>query len=199
MFVREDQVAQVARGVETAALNGQAALGWPMGICQNPQVGVYALGTNGAAPTWTQLISQIAYVAYFNADVGNLGFVCDALTRGTLQLTPKIANSTFPIYLWNTEAPDWPVAGHACPVTNLLPQNISKGSGTNLHAMVFGNWEDLVYAFWSGMDVIVDPYTAAGQGAVNIVTLQDFDANLRHYQSFSNCLDILSSITAPLT
>lgn len=199
MFVREDQVAQVARGVETAALNGQAALGWPMGILQNPQVGVYPIGTNGGAPTWTQLISMIAYVAYFNADVGNLAFICDALTRGTLQLTVKVSGSTFPIYLWNTEAPDWPIAGHACPVTNLLPQNITKGNASNLHAMVFGNWEDLIYAFWSGMDVIVDPYTAAAQGAVNIVTLQDFDVNIRHYQSFSTCIDIVSSITAPVT
>jgi hypothetical protein len=40
--------------------------------------------------------------------------------------------------------------------------------------MIFGNWEDLIYAFWSGMDVIVDPYTSASQGAVNIVTLQGF-------------------------
>lgn len=198
-FVREDQSAQVARGVETAAFNGQGALGYPTGILQNPQVGVFPLGTNGAAPSWTQLISMASYVAYFNADVGSLSFVCDALTRGTLQLTLKISASTFPIYLWNTEAPDYPVAGYPCPVTNLLPQNITKGSGTNLHSMIFGNWQDLIYAFWSGLDVIVDPYTAAAQGAVNIVALQDFDVNIRHYQSFANCVDIVSSITAPLT
>ena len=199
-FVREDQSAQVARGVETAALNGQGALGWPMGLLQNPQIGVYPLGTNGAAPTWTQLISMISYIAYYNADVGSLSFVCDALMRGTLQLTLKISASTFPIYLWNTEAPDFPVAGHPCPVTNLLPQNISKGnSGAVLHAMIFGNWQDLIYAFWSGLDVIVDPYTAAAQCAVNIVALQDFDVNIRHYQSFANCVDIISSITAPIT
>ena len=140
-----------------------------------------------------------AYVAYFNADVGNMGYVCDALTRGTLKTTLKISASSFPIYLWNSEAPDSPVNGYPSPVTNLLPQNISKGSGTNLHAMIFGNWEDLIYAFWSGMDVILDPYTAAPQGAVNIITLQDFDVNVRHYQSFANCTDIISNITAPVT
>jgi HK97 family phage major capsid protein len=199
MFVREDQAAVVARGVETAALNGQGSGGYPLGILQNDQIGVYALGTNGAAPTWTQIVSQEAFVAYFNADVGSLGYVTDALTRGTLKLTTKVASSTFPIYLWNTEAPDFPVNGYPCGITNLMPQNITKGSGSNLHAMIFGNWEDLIYAFWSGMDVIVDPYTSASQGAVNIVTLQDFDVNVRHYQSFANCVDIISSITAPIT
>jgi HK97 family phage major capsid protein len=199
MFVREDLSAVVARGVETAAFNGQASSGYPLGILENPQIGVYSLGTNGAAPTWTMLITLEAFVAYFNADVGGLAYVTDALTRGTLKLTLKISGGTIPIYLWNTEAPDFPLNGYPCAITNLLPQNIGKGSGTNLHAMTFGNWQDLVYAFWSGLDVIVDPYTSAPQGAVNIIALQDFDVNVRHYQSFANCMDIISSITAPVT
>lgn len=198
MLVREDQSAVVARGVETQAFNGQGSGGYPLGIIPDPEIGVYPIGTNGGAPTWTQLVSQEAYVAYFNADVGSLAYVTDALTRGTLKLTTKVASSTFPIYLWNTEAPDFPVNGYPCAITNLLPQNLGKGNASNLHAMIFANWEDLIYAFWSGMDVILDPYTAAPQGSVNLITLQDFDVNKRHYQSFANCVDIVSSITAPV-
>jgi len=198
MFVREDQAAVVARGIETAGLNGQGSAGFPLGLLQNLQIGVFPLGTNGAAPTWTQLVSMQAYLGYFNADVGSLGYVCDALTRGTLQTTLKISGGTIPIYLWNTEAPAAPVAGYPCGITNLLPQNIVKGSGTNLHAMIYGNWADMIYAFWSGMDTIVDPYTQAANGGVVITTLQDFDVNIRHYQSFANCADIISSITAPI-
>ena len=197
MFVREDQAAVVARGVETAGLNGQGSNGFPLGLLQNIQIPVYALGTNGAAPSWTQLVSMQAYLSYHNADVGSLGYVTDALTRGTLQTTAKIG-STFPIYLWNTEAPAAPVAGFPCGITNLLPQNIVKGSGTNLHAMIYGNWNDMIYAFWSGMDTIVDPYTQAANGGVVITTLQDFDVNIRHPQSFANCADIISGITAPI-
>ncbi len=197
MFVREDHAAVVARGVETAGLNGQGALGYPLGLCNNQLIPVYVGGTNGAAPSWAQLVAQEAYPAYFNADVGSLAYVTDALIRGTLKSTAKIG-STYPIYLWNTEAPDYPVNGYPCGVTNLLPQNIQKGSGSNLHAMIFGNWTDLIYAFWSGMDTIVDPYTQAANGGVVITTLQDFDVNVRHPQSFSNCVDIISGITAPV-
>lgn len=199
MFVREDQTAVVARGVETAAFNGQASAGYPMGLLQNDQIAVYALGANGAAPTWAMLTTMEGYVAYFNADVGSLSYVADALTRATLKNTLKISGSNFPIYLWNTEAPEFPVNGYPCPVTNLLPQSLSKGTTNGgLHAMIFGNWEDLVYAFWSGMDTIIDPYTAAPQGAVNIITLQDFDVNVRHYYSFASCVDIVSSVAAPV-
>lgn len=197
MFVREDQAAVVARGVETAAFNGQGSNGFPLGILNNMQVAVYALGVNGAAPTWLQIVSQEAFPAYFNADVGSLAYVTDALTRGTLKTTLKNSASTVPIYLWNTEAPDFPINGYPCAITNLLPQNIVKGTGTNLHTMIFGNWEDLVYALWSGMDTIVDPFTQAANGGVVITTLQDFDANIRHYQSFCNCTDVIS-LTAPV-
>ena len=198
MFVREDQAAVVARGVETAALNGQGSNGFPLGLLQNMQIAIFPLGANGAAPSWAQIVSMQAYLAYFNADVGSLGYITDALTRATLQTTVKVAASTFPIYLWNTEAPTAPVAGYPCGVTNLLPQNIVKGTGTNLHSMIYGNWADMIYAFWSGMDTIVDPYTQAANGGVVITTLQDFDVNIRHYQSFSNCVDIVSGITAPI-
>lgn len=198
MFVREDQAAVVARGVETAAINGSGGSGYPLGLMQTPQIAVVPIGTNGGAPTWTVLVTMPTDVAYFNADVGSLGFLTDALVKGTLQTTLKISGSNFPIYLWNTEAPEAPVAGYPCATSNLMPQNLSKGSGTNLHAMIYGNWSDLIYAFWSGMDVIVDPYTSAPSGGVNIITLQDFDVNIRHYQSFAVCNDIISGITSPV-
>lgn len=198
MFVREDQAAVVARGVETAGLNGQGSNGFPLGLLQNMQIAIYPINANGGSPTWTQLVSLQAYLSYFNADVGSLGYITDALTRATLQTTVKVAASTFPIYLWNTEAPAAPVAGFPCGITNLLPQNITKGNASNLHAMIYGNWADMIYAFWSGMDTIVDPYTQAANGGVVITTLQDFDVNIRHYQSFANCVDIVSGITAPV-
>ena len=198
MFVREDHAAVVARGLETAAFNGQGSGGFPLGICNNMQIAVYSLGTNGGAPSWTQIVGQESYVAGFNADVGSLAYVTDALMRGTMKTTAKIG-STYPIYLWNTEAPSFPVNGYPCAITNLLPQNIIKGSGSNLHTMIFANWEDLVYALWSGMDTIVDPFTQAANGGVVITTLQDFDVNERHYQSFCNCLDAISTYTLPAT
>jgi HK97 family phage major capsid protein len=199
MFVREDQSAVIARGVETQMLNGQGSLGYPMGILQNPLVGVISSGTNGGAPTWTNLVTMESAIASFNADVGSMAYCMNAVTRGTLKTTTKIAASTFPIYLWNTEAPDFPVNGYPVGVTNLMPSTFVKGSGTALNACIMGNWEDAFYAFWSGMDVIVDPFTAASQGAVNICTLQDFDVNIRHYQSFVCIDDIISNQTVPAT
>lgn len=36
--------------------------------------------------------------------------------------------------------------------TNLIPSNLTKGTGTNLSALIYVNWSDLLIGFWSELD-----------------------------------------------
>jgi HK97 family phage major capsid protein len=90
--------------------------------------------------------------------------------------------------LWQAITDMYPVF-----VSNAIPNNLTKGTGVGLSAMFFGNWSDLIMAFWSGMDVIVDPYTGSTSGTLRIVVLQDVDINVRHPESFSVCKDIATT------
>ena len=190
MFVRTDLAAVVARGVDKAALNGSGASNEPLGLLQNPAISVTEIGANGGPPTWDAIVAQETAVSVANADLGALSYVTNAKVRGKLKTTPKIG-STFPIYLWNVDSPDSPVNGYPTFVTNQLPSNLVKGSsGAVCSPMIFGNWNDLIIAFWSGQDVIVDPYTGSAAGTLRIVTLQDVDINVRHPESFNNIVDM---------
>ena len=142
-------------------------------------------------PTWTNVVQLESTVAEANADMGSLAYVTDAAMRGTLKTTLKIG-TTFPVYIWETGT-DRPVNDYPCGVTNLLPNNLIHGSGTSLHALLYANWNDLYYAFWSGMDVVVDPFTNAGAGSVIVTTLQDGDINERHPESFAKLPDLIST------
>ncbi len=189
-FVRRDLSAVVARGVDLAALNGTGQNNQPLGVAQNPNVGIVALGTNGGPPTWDMVVNLETNVATANADLGRLSYITNAKGRGILKRTAKIG-STFPIYLWDTQNPDTPLNGYPCHVTNQLPSNLSKGtSGAVCSPVLYGNWEDLVIAMWSGQDVIVDPFTGSASGTLRLVMLQDIDINLRHPESFQKCVDM---------
>jgi HK97 family phage major capsid protein len=188
MFVREDLAAVVARGVDLAGLNGPGTGNAPLGIMQIPAVPSVPIGTNGGPPTWSTVVGLETSVAKLNADLGALAYMTNAVGRGTFKQTPKVAASTFPIFLWE----DGEVNGYQCFVTNQLPGNLTKGTGTNLSPVLFGNWNDLIYAFWSGQDVIVDPYTGSSSGTIRIVTLQDCDVNVRHPESFAKCVDMVT-------
>lgn len=194
MFVREDLTAVVARGVDKAALNGSGTNNEPLGLLQNPAIGVTAIGANGGAPTWDALVAQETAVAVANADMGSLAYVTNAKVRGKMKTTTKVAASTFPIYLWNSDSPDAPVNGYPALVTNQLPSNLAKGSsGAVCSPIIFGNWNDLIIAFWSGQDVILDPYTGSTSGTLRIVVLQDCDINIRHPESFNNIVDVATT------
>jgi hypothetical protein len=59
--------------------------------------------------------------------------------------------------------------------------------------MIFGNTSDLLVGMWSGLDLIVDPYTAATSGTVRVVALQDVDVAVRHPESFAVIVDMITS------
>lgn len=198
-FVRDDLMAVIARGVDAAALVGSGMGSVPLGIANNPSVPVIPLGTNGAAPTYAGIVSLETKVAVANADVGTLSYITNATVRGTLKQTLKVTSSTFPIYLWDTlpvgpdGVPMGMMNGYTARVTNQLPATFTKGnSGATLSPILFGNWADLIIAFWSGLDIMVDPYTGSTTGSVRVVCLQDADLNIRHPESFASIVDCVT-------
>ena len=81
-------------------------------------------------------------VASSNADIGSLAYLANAPTRGKLKTTEKAANTAQ--FIWgdavNPAAPgEGTLNGYRAAVTNQLPSNLTKGTGTNLSAMIFGN------------------------------------------------------------
>lgn len=192
-FVMDDLAAIIARGYDLAALNGTGSANQPLGIMQNSAITstqTVALGTNGGNPTFSALVELETIVARGNADVGDLAYVMNADGRGTLKTTAKIG-STFPVFLWDNNE----VNGYAAYATQQLPNTLAKGSGTGLSPILYGNWRDLILAFWTGLDLLVDPYTGSSSGTVRVVGLQDGDVQVRHFQSFSCILDMISNQT----
>lgn len=188
MFVRDDMTQVVALGVDLAALNGTGQNNQPLGLLQNASIAVTSAGTNGGDPTWALVVALETAVASANADIGSLGYMTNAKARGKMKVTPKIG-TTFPIYLWADG--DTPLNGYPAFVTNQLPSNLTKGSSTGVCSpLIFGNWSDIVIAFWSGQDVIVDPFSLSTSGGLRLVMLQDIDVNIRHPESFSQIVDL---------
>jgi HK97 family phage major capsid protein len=186
-FVRDDLAKVLALAIDRAALNGSGSGAEPQGILQNSGVATVALGTNGAAPTWAKIVELETVVAAANADLGALSYVTNAKVRGVLKTTEKAA--TTGQFVWRD---DNTLNGYRANATNLIPSNLTKGSGTNLSAMIFGNWADLVIAMWGGLDILVDPYSASTSGTVRVVALQDVDVKLRHAESFAKSVDVVA-------
>lgn len=193
-FVKSDLTADIARGIDLAALNGPGGSNQPLGILQNSAITsgrTVSLGTNGGAPTWAACVELYTIVSRGNAaDLGEFSYIGNADVQGTLATTPKIG-STFPIFLLEDEK----VYGKRFLQTQQLPNNLTKGSGSNLSPMIGGIWNQIVMGFWSEVDILVDPYTGSSSGTVRVVALQDMDIQARHNEAFAVWVDMVSNQT----
>jgi hypothetical protein len=75
-----------------------------------------------------------------------------------------------------------------------LPNNLTKGSTSgSLSPLIGGVWNQLMLAYWSGVDILVDPYTGSSTGTIRIVALQDMDIQPRHNEAFSVIVDMVTN------
>lgn len=195
-FVRADLASVLALGIDLACLHGTNTNNQPAGIAVTSGIGSVAGGTNGGAPDWADVVGLETEVAVDNADIGALAYITNAKVRGKLKRT--FTNATY------GERPIWTngqgaagigeVNGYPAYVTNQVSSALSKGTTNGTcSAIFFGNWSDLVIGFWSGIDILVDPYSLSTTGAVRVTAFQDLDIGVRNAVSFAAMLDAVTT------
>ena len=193
-LVKNDLARVLGIGIDLATLHGSGVSPEPAGIAITAGIGSVVGGTNGGAPTWDDVVGLETEVAVDNADVGALAYITNAKVRGKLKKT--FINATYgEVPMW-TNGPDGVgrLNGYRAFCTNQVSSSLTKGSASGTcSAIFFGNWADLMIGFWSGIDILIDPYTFGKSGAVRIVALQDVDIATRNAVSFSAMLDALTA------
>jgi HK97 family phage major capsid protein len=196
-FVRNDIATVLALALDAGCITGQGAAGEILGILNVTGIGAVSCGTpNGGAPTWDNIIALETEVAIDNADVGALGYLTNAKVRGKLKATQKFSGTNGdPVWENGGQEPGMGMLnGYKAGVSNQVPSNLAEGgSGNVLSAIIFGNWAEYILGLWSGLDVLVDPYTLASSGAIRIINHQDVDSAVRHAESFSAAVDAITT------
>ena len=195
-MVRRDLAEAVALELDRAAINGSGSAPEPEGIMNAAGVAVVVAGDpDGAAPTWGDMVNLETNVSVANADIGALAYLTNTKVRGKLKQVEKNPSGPAGQYIWmdSPERGFGSVNGYRAGASNQVPSNLTKGSGTDLSAMIFGNWNDLVIGQWGFLDVLVDPYTQGKKGNLQIIVHQDADIAIRRVESFSIINDIVTT------
>jgi HK97 family phage major capsid protein len=176
-FMRDDLMRVLSIRMDKTMLEGQGSGSEPTGVLNTQGIGSVHFG--GAA-TFAKMVAFETALAVANADFGKMAYVMDAATRAVLKTTPKVANSTFPIYIFEEGdfadgSNDGKINGHRCAVTNQLTG----------HLVAFGHWADLVVGIWGGWDVVVNPYIRDIDAMVRITINTFYDVAVRHAASFA--------------
>ena len=185
-IVRDDLLNAIAQKIEDVAIEGGAS-NEPTGITQTSGIGSVAIGTNGGAMTWAKVVELIKEIEQDNAVAGEIKFLTNSKVKAHLASTAKVASTDSQMIL---DAPWNNLYGYDMQVTNNVPSDLTKGSGTALSALIAGDFSNSMLGIFSTSDVLIDPYTGGSSGAVRIRVMQEVDFAVRHAQSFAACLDI---------
>jgi HK97 family phage major capsid protein len=187
-MVREDIAATIALESDRVGLHGTGAANEPLGLQHLTGIGSVVGGTDGAAPDWADIVNLETEVATDNADTGRLAYVTNQKVRGKLKQTTKANNQNG--FVWENNE----MNGSPAYATTQVSSSLTKGSSSGVCSAIFyGNWADLVFLYWCGLDVLVDPYTASTSGDVLITAMMDMDIVFRRAQSFAAMLDALTA------
>lgn len=188
-MLRNDMARAMAVTMEVAAIHGTGT-NEGLGICAQVGIGDVAGGTHGAAPTWANIVALETEVAADNADLGSLAYLTNTRVRGKLKTTAKVS-STDSVMIWDKQPT--PLNEYKVAVTNSVSHTLTKGNQSLSSAIIFGNFADLVFAQWGGIDILVNPYSLDTTGMVRINVESYYDTNVRRVESFAAMLDALTA------
>ena len=105
-------------------------------------------------------------VAVDNADVASRGYLTNA--KAAVLSKAKDSQSQYLLSPYGTELGRSQIAGRRFEVSNNVHSNLTKGSGSNLSAVIYGNFADLLIGLYGTLEILVDPYTDFAKGTTGV-------------------------------
>lgn len=187
-LIRGDFGATLAVSLDKAALVGGGS-NEPSGIIDR-LTDASALGTLSDA-SWEQVLAMIAGIELANAATGRLGWVLNPHAVKTMRAKPKVVYGSPEVRDAGAGfVMDGPneLAGYGASSTTSMPGSGSPAAGS----AIFGDFASLLIGYWSGIDILANPYesTAYSKGNVQVRGLLTADVAVRHIESFAAATDI---------
>lgn len=183
-LVEREIRAVAASAVDYAAIDGQGSgSNEPTGLLQrSADVNVVPIGTNGGAPTYAHVTEMEEAPAIDDVDELASGWLTTPQVRRKLRDTEQFTGA----------GPVWRggfVLAKPALVSTNVPSDLSKGTGTNLHAILYGaDWSNLVLHLLA-IEVVTDPFRLKKQGVIEATIFVHVGVGLLHPEAFTIVTD----------
>lgn len=175
MLLRQDFARELAIAIDQAAMNGQGVSdgGSPIGIMRTPGV-----TTSSAAYSWDAILDLIGVIEIQNSTM--TGWAGSAETKKRLMRTPRQASGIEGNFIMTSPTE---LAGYPFRQSEILRSDSSPSSDI----LIAGNWPDLLIGYWSGVDLLLNPFesTAFSKANVQLRGVMTADVAVRRVESFA--------------
>jgi len=199
-LVRRDIASTIALQIDLKALRGTGSASQPTGIASTSNINTLEVSDpDGGTLDWDDLLDMEYKLAEDNALKGRLGYAIHPSLRRKLlkQKVAQFSGDTGGSYIVAplTESLFQTWLGYPYKMTTQIPITLTKGSGTNLTEVYFGNWAELIIGQWGGMEIALSTETsdAFEKDQTWVRVLQEVDIAVRHPESFCLVNDAASA------
>ena len=174
-LLRRDLGLLIRGAVDQAAVSGTGGI-QPTGILNT--AGVVTVAYSNLSDTTADMIAALE----IDNIAGSRGFVAHTQV---MQVARKVKDTTGHVIALADL-----FHGERVAATTQLPANYGATTGQNATpgkpALIYGDWSELVVGYWSGVDILVNPYHSdvASKGGVLIHAFLDCDVAVRTPQAF---------------
>ena len=205
MIVKMDLAKIVALAWDLAGIAGTGASNQPTGILSTAGIGSVALGTNGAAVTFPNLVDLETQVTQVNADQWTLGYLTNPKQRGVMKKTTVLSN-TIATPIWTAPGKSditdqnaginsrviGEVNGYMALASMQTPSTLTKGTSSGIcSAIIFGAFSQLVMGDWGMFELITDPYRLKKQGMIEVTAFSMVGVAIKYPGAFAAIQDAL--------
>jgi HK97 family phage major capsid protein len=194
-ILQGDLLEGIGLAIDKAVMYGSGSSGEPTGLANTAGINTVTLSANGAALTttnaWPAMVSLETAIATNNGDVGAMGYVFNAATRGKLKTITKTGLDTQ--FVW--DGGERPVNTYNAAISNQLLTNETCGTATTICTSAWmGAWDSCVIAEWGGgvSDVVIDPYTLSTNRVIRILVSKHVDVGFRRANQFARLVGIIN-------
>ena len=179
-IVRNDLAAVVAGAIDITALTGDGTGNTPTGVTHSG-----ATQLSFSTPSWSEALNFPVHSQNLDADLGGGAWATTPYGVKLLMSTQKLAGSAELGFIMNSPTD---LAGYPVQMTTALRLDNSPETAQ----AIFGYWSQLLVGYWSGLDLLVNPYetTAYAKGRVLVRAMRDCDVAVRHVELFAFATDL---------
>ncbi|RVJ34192.1 phage major capsid protein, partial [Sinorhizobium medicae] len=164
-ILRNDLAFVLAQALDRAAIAGTGAANQPEGILTS--VAEHAT----AATVLSDIAADLIGALEMDDVTGTTGFLTNSALLATVR---KIKDGNQRV------VPQSEVFhGERVVSSNNVPQVAAE------NPLIFGAWSNLVLGYWSGVDILANPYSDASKGGLRLHAFLDADIALRHPEAFA--------------
>ena len=147
--------------------------GQPVGILNVPGVQTLTFGTGGT-PTFAEIVKFETLIAQANADIGELSWLTSPGVRGNMKTTARTLTGATVVGVTPVWDEDEMNGYETAGVTQNVPNNL----------LALGVGSEFIHAIWSGIDLVVNPYSLDTSGQIRITVQMWVDNGVRHELAF---------------